>query len=124
MRCNWVPAETKDVVAKINKAYERHYGQGSRKLTRDEYSQPIGIKKGFGFSDMSYYGFTDVVCKMYDTTIIYTADEYIGILETFPDHRALPESNRAALYAELSSFYKRFGFFEMLCGQKQMYEVE
>jgi ribosomal protein S18 acetylase RimI-like enzyme len=25
---------------------------------------------------------------------------------------------------ELSSFYKRFGFFEMLCGQKQMYEVE
>jgi ribosomal protein S18 acetylase RimI-like enzyme len=26
--------------------------------------------------------------------------------------------------AELSSFYKRFGFMEMLCGQRQMYEAE
>jgi ribosomal protein S18 acetylase RimI-like enzyme len=26
--------------------------------------------------------------------------------------------------AELSGFYKRFGFIEMLCGQMQMYEAE
>jgi predicted N-acetyltransferase YhbS len=26
--------------------------------------------------------------------------------------------------AELSNFYKRFGFTEMLCGQMQMYEAD
>jgi SAM-dependent methyltransferase len=129
MRCNWVPAVTEDVARKIRTAYEKHYeshyGKAPRKLTRDEYSQPIGIKKGFGFSSMSDYGFTDVVCKMYDAVITYNTDEYIGILETFSDHRALPESNRAALYAELRDIITENGgqikqgyLFQLYMGRK------
>jgi SAM-dependent methyltransferase len=129
LRFNWVTADTEDVVTKINTAYEKHYqsfyGKGPRKLTRDEYCLPIGIKRGFGFNDMSDYGFTDVVCKTYDRVITYTADDYIGMLETMSDHRALPENNRAALYAEIRNIITKNGgqikqgyFFQLYMGRK------
>jgi ubiquinone/menaquinone biosynthesis C-methylase UbiE len=129
MRFNWVPADNSEIVAAIQAAYvkhyESHYGKGPRKLSREEYSQPVGIQKGFGFEDMRDYGFTDVVCNTYDVVIPYTADEYIQMLDTMSDHRALPSSNREALYTALQAAIVKNGgqikqgyLFQLYMGRK------
>jgi SAM-dependent methyltransferase len=129
MRFNWIPADDSAVVAQIRRAYETHfeshYGKESRRLSKAEYSQPVGLKKGFGLSNMGDYGFTHVDHTTYDEEITYTADEYIRLLDTMSDHRALPESHRAALYAQLRNIiaenngHIRQGYlFQLYLGKK------
>jgi len=43
--------------------------------------------------------FEDVSMKLYDVLRTFGADEYIAILDTFSDHRSLPDHEREALYA-------------------------
>ena len=48
------------------------------------------IAKGYGFSDIEYH--------LYQTTKDFTADEYIKLLQTYPDHMKLPEPQRNELF--------------------------
>ena len=44
------------------------------------------------------YGFTDTRCRVYRTTKDFTADEYLALLHTYPDHMKLDEPQRNALF--------------------------
>jgi SAM-dependent methyltransferase len=48
------------------------------------------IAKSYGFSDIEYH--------LYQTTKDFTADEYIKLLQTYPDHMKLPEPQRNELF--------------------------
>ena len=95
------------------------------KKTSLELSQPSGINRGYGFYDMEHYGFTEITMKFYEVTHTYNADDYVALLETYADHRSLPESNKAALYAGIKEsiignggYCKQDYLFQLYMGRK------
>ncbi len=87
--------------------------------------EPSGIKRGFGFEDLKSYGFGDISMKLYDVSRKFDADEYITLLETFSDHRSLPESDRAVLLAGVREAILKHGgrykvdyVFQLYMGRK------
>ena len=45
------------------------------------------------------YGFIDIQYKMYHWTRDFTADEYMGLLRTYPDHMAIEETVRERFFS-------------------------
>lgn len=43
--------------------------------------------------------FVDVVVRRYLWDVVYTADEYVAVLDTYSEHRALEQATRDRLYA-------------------------
>ena len=128
-RYNGVPSDGEPLYEEIQSVYEKyynsHYGFSGRP-PKDEYGQPSQLQRRFGFSDLAAYGFGDVTMKLYDTEIIYTADEYIALLDTLSDHRHLPEANRTALYAGIKEAIIKYGgratrphTFQLYMGRKR-----
>ena len=109
------------------KHYYSHYTSSGRPVnrSRESYYSPSEISRGFGFEGLELYGFTDTIMKFYETELTYSADEYIALLDTYSDHRALPEVNRAALYAGVRGAIIRHGgqqklncLFQLYMGRK------
>jgi len=96
-----VPADGDELYEEIQALYEKYYRPYSRPVrkTYEEYMEPSELKKRFGVEDLRHYGFCDISIKLYSRTRIFDADEYIALLDTFSDHRSLPESDRTALYS-------------------------
>lgn len=90
------------------------------KQDRVSLTQPAEISRGFGFTGMEPYGFTDVTMKFYEATHTYDADAYIALLETYADHRGLPEKNKAALYAGVKDAIIKNGG---LCYQDGLFQL-
>jgi len=97
-----------EIRAVYDKYYRSYYKQNERPPL-DVYGQPAQILRRFGFNDLKDYGFADITMKLYDTTLTFTADEYIAILETYSDHKHLPEENKAALYTAIKDTILRHG---------------
>lgn len=57
---------------------------------------------------LSSYGFVDIVSKLYYKTRTLTGQEYISLLNTYSDHRALPEDIKVQLEQEISSTIDNF----------------
>ena len=121
MRYNFLATRDEALKDAIHKIYEKYYfsyytsnPRAVRyKRTHEEFRNPSEISGNYGFADMKNYGFSDVSLKLYDVTRKLDADEYIKLLDTFADHRGLPEENRAALYAEIKEIIlKRGGYIE------------
>lgn len=55
------------------------------------------------------YGFADVKYSMYHTTKNFTADEYMALLRTYPDHMKLKESDRKNLFDGIHSAINNHG---------------
>ena len=114
-RCNVFPGDNVALNDEIQSVYDTHYyshykfNQKPVKLPHSELSQPHEIKRGFGFSDLGAYGFEDITMKFYDAKRIFTADEYITTLETFSDHKQLPESNKTALFTGIREAIQKHG---------------
>ena len=89
--------------------YFRSYYQISERTPLDVYGQPSQILKRFGFSDLRDYGFDDITMKLYDTVRVFSANEYIEILETYSDHRHLPKENKIPLYESIKNVIQRHG---------------
>jgi SAM-dependent methyltransferase len=117
----------------IQEAYKRHYytyytdkpNNKPVRKTPDEYRRPDEIHKGFRFYDMAAYGFGDVTMTFHYAAQTYTADEYMYLLDTFSDHRALPDSNREALRDDIKNAILRHGgaitidyVFQLYMGRK------
>jgi hypothetical protein len=88
--------------------------------------EPSGIKNGFGFEDLSIYGFGDIFLKFYEKTLTYSADDYITFMDTMSPNRKLPENNRKALYSEVKKailkhggYYSEDTVFTLYMGRKQ-----
>ena len=90
--------------AAYEKYYYSHYPRYDRpvdlsKMTFNDFLKPAEIHRGFRFNSLEQFGFTDITMKLYNGSRIYDADEYIALMDTMSDHRAMPEKDRAALYA-------------------------
>lgn len=55
------------------------------------------------------YGFTDLELHLYEFTKDFTADSYMGLLRTYPDHMSLPPENRQGLFDGIYSAISRHG---------------
>ena len=109
MRSNEITADGEALYEAIQAAYEKHYYSYYTSKTRwrrkdnGDLKTPSGICEGFGFEDMSGFGFTDVALQFYEKTLTYSADGYITLMDTMADKRGLPEQNRHALYEEMKA---------------------
>lgn len=55
------------------------------------------------------YGFTETKYALYHTTKDFTADQYMSLLHTYPDHMKLPEPQRSKLFDGIHSAIMRNG---------------
>ena len=55
------------------------------------------------------YGFINTVSKIYTFTKDFTADEYIKLLSTYPDHMEIEESIRKEFFNEIKKTIKNYG---------------
>ena len=55
------------------------------------------------------YGFINPVTKIYTFTKDFTADEYIKLLSTYPDHMRLEEEIRKEFFSEIKKAIKKHG---------------
>ena len=123
-----VPAEGGDLYEEIQNVYEKYYHKPYIRPTiklKDEYEKPSEIRKGFGFEDLKKYGFSDVVLKLYDSIWTYTADDYMALLDTYPDHKSLEDSDRISLFTGIKDAILRHGgkididyVFQLYMGRK------
>ena len=133
LRYNFFATHNEGLDNEIHTVYEKYYFSYYTskprtvryRRTHDEVKEPAEIYKNYGFEDMKNYGFRDVSLNFYDVTWKYNADEYITLLETFSDHRHLPEENRAALYAGIKEkiinnggYFKGDDVFQLYMGRK------
>jgi ubiquinone/menaquinone biosynthesis C-methylase UbiE len=126
-RYNTIPANS-EIYEEIQAVYEKYFFKPYKrpaKRTAEEFFDPSGIKRAFGFEDLTPYGFGDISMKLYDVSRTFDADEYITLLDTFSDHRSLPESDRAALYAGVKEVILKHGdrhkvdyVFQLYMGRK------
>jgi SAM-dependent methyltransferase len=127
-RNNFISDCEQEMYNEIQEVYRKYYHQPYKepiKLLEREYWESEGIKKGFGFSDLDKYGFTEISKKHYYSNKEFNAEEYILMLDTMSDHRSLPENNRKALYTGIKEiilrhgdFYKVKYFFQLYMGRK------
>ncbi|MCL2386304.1 MAG: class I SAM-dependent methyltransferase [Defluviitaleaceae bacterium] len=116
-----------DIQAVYDKYYRSYYTSSERPVSKsiEEFQTPAGIYTGFRFHSMEQYGFRDVTSKFHRASQTYDAESYIALLDTYSDHRALPESNRKGLYAGVKeaiikhgNSYTLHGIFQLYMGRK------
>ncbi len=126
---HWGNALHEDISAAYNKHYYTYYTSKDKsyinKITKKGLEDNPKILHGYGFQDMSTYGFSGIKMKLYETVITYSADAWISMLDTLSDHRNLPDANREALYAEVKDAilsnngeYKVDFVFQLYMGRK------
>ena len=122
-RNNAVLNEKNAIYNEIQKVYEKHYGSHYKSDERpvkisemqyEDFLKPEEIFRGFRLESLEQYGFVDIGMKLYDMKKNYNADDYIELMETMSDHRALPEENRMVLYGGIKEAINKHG------GQLQM----
>ena len=106
-----LPADGDPLYEDIQAVYAKHYTPYTRleHVGKADYAKPAELKKAFGFDDLAKYGFVDVTLNTYDTVWTFSADNYLHLLDTFSDHRALKDSDREALYAGVKAAIVRHG---------------
>ena len=127
-RYNAVPADGVDLYEEIQAVYEKYYHQPYIRPIRkakDEYEKSSEIIKGFGFNDLKKYGFADVTMKLYESVRTLSADDYMSLLDTYPDHKSLKESDRISLYTGIKDAILHHGgnidinyVFQLYMGRK------
>ncbi len=53
--------------------------------------------------------FEDIEAKAYPWSEEYATERYLGLLDTYSDHRALPGDRKRKLYDEISRVIERMG---------------
>ena len=107
-----VPADGGDLYEEIQAAYEKYYHKPYMRPVRkakDEYEKPSEIVKGFGFDDLTRFGFADVTMKLYDSIWTFSANDYMSLLDTYSDHKSLKDSDRMSLCTEIKDAILRHG---------------
>ena len=133
-RNNAVRADDNELYDAINTAYEKHYYSQYKtderpikisKMTEDDFGKPAEIHRGFRFESLEQYGFCDIAMKLYRAMRMYGADEYISLMDTMSDHRAMTDESRTALYAEIKEAINKHGgqqkmnfIFQLYMGKK------
>ena len=103
-------------------AYHAGVDKGRKAMTeeiQEIYSEYMPIKerpKDFVIEDakklaeIAYkYGFVDTVYQLYTSTKDFSADEYIALLRTYPDHMKVEEADRKKLFEGIRSAINKHG---------------
>ena len=130
-RYNAIAGDGEELYENIQAAYEKYYysyyksNKRPIKKSNEDFEKQSEILLGFGFEDLSRFGFQNISMKFYDVTRIFGSDEYIAWLDTMSDHRSLPANNRTALYSEIKEtilrqggYYKADYAFQLYMGKK------
>ena len=89
--------------AEIRQAYERCPTMSQRK-------RPDATAEARRLSQLAgQYGFADLANKTYHWTKNFTADGYMQLLKTYPDHMALPQEERAILFSDIHHAIEKHG---------------
>lgn len=59
-------------------------------------------------------GYLDCVFKIYQDTRVFSADEYVGLLQTYSDHMALPPDVRTLFFEKINSAIKKYKTIEII----------
>ncbi len=130
-RSNPVPAVGEELYEEIQAVYDKYYytyydsKEGPVRKFKEEFVKPSEFYKAFRFESLEQYGFSEVTMKLYVASRTYSADEYIDLLDTYSDHRGLPDDNRAAVYKGIKEAILRHGghhkvdyIFQLYMGRK------
>ena len=115
LRNNNYTADGEALYEEVQAIYEKYYFSyytSMKRLIRhsnEDLMEPSGVLQGFGFQDLSTYGFGDIFMKFYEKTLIYSADDYIAFMDTMSPNRKLPKDNRDALYAGIKEAIIKHG---------------
>lgn len=60
-------------------------------------------------STIKKYGFVDLEFKLYHYIRKFNSDDYVSLLDTYSDHRSLPNCTKVKFYDEIKSAINRFG---------------
>lgn len=109
-------------------AYHARMDKGREAMTKEiqeVYSKYMHIKeqpKEFGAEDAKklaetayQYGFVDTVYRLYSVTKDFSADEYMALLRTYPDHMKVAETDRKMLFEGIRSAINNHGGIITLC---------
>lgn len=93
----------KELTAQIQECYRKYtsWGEAAKEYSEEDAKNLAQIARK--------YGFTDIQHKMYYFTKDFTADEYMGLLRTYPDHMKIEDGNRRKLFQEIHSAIVRNG---------------
>jgi ubiquinone/menaquinone biosynthesis C-methylase UbiE len=126
-RSNPVPAEGEELYEEIQTVYDKYYytyyisNERPVRKSKEEFWKSSEIYRGFRIECLERYGFSEVTMKLYDASRTYSADEYIALLDTYSDHRGLPDDNRIALYEGIKEVILRHGGHHMVDYIFQLY---
>lgn len=126
-RNNSVPADGEELYEEIQTVYEKYYysyyisKERPVRKAKEEYWKASEIYRGFRFEGLERYGFSEVTMKLYDTSLTYSADEYLALLDTYTDHIDLPEGNRVALSEGIKEAILRHGGYHKVDYVFQLY---
>ena len=116
------PSDGEPLYEAIQAVYKEHYRSyytsSKRPIKRlhSDFWKPSELQKSFRFDAMEIYGFQDITMKLYDVIHTYTADDYISLMDTYSDNRALPEENRIKLYEGMhEAIMKHGGIYKLNC---------
>lgn len=103
-------------------AYHAGVDKGREAMTEEiqkiysKYLHPKKRSHEFGTDDARkiaeiacQYGFSDTVYRLYYVTKDFTADEYMALLRTYPDHMKVEESTRKKFFEGIHSAIKNHG---------------
>ena len=119
-----VPASGDAFYDEIQEVYKKYYHQPYQRplrKTKEDFEKPSEISKAYGFEDLKQYGFSDTLIKQYDAPQAYSADDYMLLLDTFADHRSLPEDKRTALYAGIKKVIEKHGGYYNMAYVSHLY---
>lgn len=93
----------KELTAQIQECYRNYttWGDAAKEYSEEDAKKLAQIA--------GKYGFTDTEHRMYYFTKDFTADEYMGLLRTYPDHMKIEEVTRRKLFQEIHSAIVRNG---------------
>ena len=92
-----------ELMTEIDKLYAK-YMPGDKDYK--PYSENDAKNAAFLASD---YGFTDIQYKTYNFEKNFTADEYVKLLSTYPDHMRLSEETRKEFFFKIKKTISKFG---------------
>lgn len=91
------------LTAEIQEIYEKymHVTQEPKEYCEEDAKQLAEIAPKYGFADTKY--------KLYHWTKDFTADEYMKLLRTYPNHMAMEQENREKLFAGIHNAINKNG---------------
>lgn len=103
-----------DLYEEIQGLYQKYMPNGQEEkemlLESKWYTQRCNDLNGF----LKENGYLDCVFKIYQDTRAFSADEYIGLLQTYSNHMALPPDVRTTFFEKIHSAIKRHKTIEII----------